>query len=255
MDAAQVAVGMVWIAELHRYVWDLHYTTPSVQQFSLPISGTPHNTLREPQGIWAHPGQYAVRLTVEGKSYTQPLTVRMDPRVKTPTAGLQQQYALSLALYDGLRHALAGTEQADSLRSQIKDGKNKASAELNAMLDSLDKKLIALAGANGAGGGRGGRGDGGANTPDTFRSMTDQLGPMIGTLQSADEVPTSQQVAAAAERIHTFGELQSRWDAIVRTDLPALNAKLKAAGLNALIVPAPRLKDPSEAGDGDEDWP
>ena len=242
-------------AGVHRYVWDLHYTTPSVQQFSLPISATPKNTLREPQGIWAHPGQYTVRLTVDGKSYTQPLVVRMDPRVKTPVAGLQQQYTLSLALYDGLRHAVAGTEQADSLRSQINDSKAKASAGLNAMLDSLDKKLMALAGANGGSGGRGGPRGGGGNAPATFRSMTEELQPLIGNLQSADETPTSQQVAAATQRIHTIDELQNRWSAIVKVDLPALNAKLKAAGLNALIVPAPHLKDPSEPGDGDEDWP
>ncbi len=242
-------------AGLHRYVWDLHYTTPSVQQFSLPISATPRNTLREPQGIWAHPGQYTVRLTVDGKSYTQPLVVRMDPRVKSPAAGLQQQFTLSLGLYDGLRNALAGTEQADSLRSQINDRKTKANAALNAMLDSLDKKLIALAGANGGSGGRGGPRGGGGNAPATFRSMTDELQPLIGNLQSADEIPTSQQVAAATERIRTIGELQNRWSAIVKTDLPTLNARLKAAGLNVLTVPAPHLKDPSEAGDGDEDWP
>ena len=85
--------------------------------------------------------------------------------------------------------------------------------------------------------------------------MTDELQPLIGNLQSADETPTSQQVAAATERIHAFSEIQNRWNAILKTDIPALNTKLKAAGLNILIVPAPRLKDPSEAGDGDEDWP
>jgi len=28
------------------------------------------------------PGNYSVRLTVQGKSYTQPLVVKMDPRLK-----------------------------------------------------------------------------------------------------------------------------------------------------------------------------
>ena len=34
------------------------------------------------------PRGYTVKLTVNGKSYTQPLTVKMDPRVKTSPAGL-----------------------------------------------------------------------------------------------------------------------------------------------------------------------
>ena len=65
---------------------------------SLPISATPHNTKCEPEGIWAQPGQYTAKLTVDGKSYTQSFTVRMDPRVKATAAALQQQYSLSLAL-------------------------------------------------------------------------------------------------------------------------------------------------------------
>ncbi len=92
-------------AGLQRYAWDLHFTPPA-GECSLPISATPHNTKCEPEGIWVAPGQYTARLTVDGKTYTQPFTVRMDPRVKTSAAALQQQYTLSLALYDA-EHDLA----------------------------------------------------------------------------------------------------------------------------------------------------
>ena len=51
---------------------------------------------------WAPPGQYTVKLTVDGKSYTQPLTLKMDPRVTTPALGLAQQFTLSKQLYDGI---------------------------------------------------------------------------------------------------------------------------------------------------------
>ena len=37
-----------------------------------------------------------------GQRYEQPLTVKMDPRVKTPLPGLQQQFALSKQMYDGI---------------------------------------------------------------------------------------------------------------------------------------------------------
>ena len=37
------------------------------------------------------PGKYEVRLTVDGKTYKQPLMVEMDPRVKVTEAALQQQ--------------------------------------------------------------------------------------------------------------------------------------------------------------------
>ena len=45
------------------------------------------------------PGQYTVVLTAGGQKYTQPLTVVMDPRIKTSTADLQKQYELSNQVY------------------------------------------------------------------------------------------------------------------------------------------------------------
>ena len=74
-------------AGLHRFVWDLHYPPPAGTTPSYPIAATPGNTAAEPKGPWVVPGTYTVKLTANGKSYTQPLTVRMDPRVKSGTAG------------------------------------------------------------------------------------------------------------------------------------------------------------------------
>ena len=41
-----------------------------------------------------------MKLTVDGKSFTQPLTVKMDPRVKTPPAGLKQQFDLAMKVVE-----------------------------------------------------------------------------------------------------------------------------------------------------------
>ena len=74
-------------AGIHRVEWDLHYERPTGQECTLPISATPRNTKCEPEGPWVNPGTYTVRLTVDGVARTQPVTVRMDPRVKsTPAA-------------------------------------------------------------------------------------------------------------------------------------------------------------------------
>ena len=42
-----------------------------------------------------------VRLTVDGKTYTQSLRVKMDPRVKTPALVMQQVYSLTRTMYFG----------------------------------------------------------------------------------------------------------------------------------------------------------
>ena len=89
-------------AGMHRFVWDLHYTRPSGMQASFPIAAIYRNTARQPNGVWALPGTYTVTLTVDGKTRSQPLTVRMDPRVKTPPAVLRQQFTLSKRLSDAI---------------------------------------------------------------------------------------------------------------------------------------------------------
>jgi hypothetical protein len=89
-------------AGLHRFVWDLHYPPVPGAELQYPISATPGNTAPEPKGPWVVPGTYRVKLTVNGQSYAQSLTVRMDPRVKTTPADLQRQFTLAKRVYDAL---------------------------------------------------------------------------------------------------------------------------------------------------------
>jgi photosystem II stability/assembly factor-like uncharacterized protein len=102
-------------AGLHRFVWDLHYPPPSGVNFSYPIAATYMNTARVPAGPWVVPGTYTVVLNVDGGTYRQPLTVRMDPRVKTPLLALKQQFDLSKALYDRINSKAANTAELVTL--------------------------------------------------------------------------------------------------------------------------------------------
>ena len=99
---------------MHRWMWDLHYPRPAVQSFSYPIAAVYRNTERRPYGPWVLPGTYSVRLTVNGKTYTRPITVKMDPRVKTPALGLRAMFSTSMRLYDALDALLALIEAAPS---------------------------------------------------------------------------------------------------------------------------------------------
>jgi hypothetical protein len=70
-------------AGMHRFIWDLHATPPAGRGgrgSGYPISAIYRDTPRSPQGEWMPPGLYTVRLTVDGRAYTQPLTIRPDPR-------------------------------------------------------------------------------------------------------------------------------------------------------------------------------
>jgi photosystem II stability/assembly factor-like uncharacterized protein len=70
-------------AGMHRFVWDLRLPPPASGRRNYPISAIYRDTPAEPLGAFVPPGQYTVRLTAEGKTFTQPMTVKADPRAKS----------------------------------------------------------------------------------------------------------------------------------------------------------------------------
>jgi hypothetical protein len=209
---------------MHRFVWDLRYPPPAVPSFSYPIAAVYQNTPREPRGPWVAPGDYTVRLTVGGRAYTQPLTVKMDPRVKTAPAALAQQFALSMQVYDALERDGGMLQEARSVRAQLQDLKAKAKGNLAAAITALDAKAAAVAGS---GGGFFGAGDG----AETLARLNGNLAQLLDMLQDADVAPTRVVAAAVNERINVLGPLLLRWHEIATRDVPALNKRLTAAGL------------------------
>ena len=105
-------------------MWDVHHERPAVNNFSYPISATPHNTPRVPFGSWALPGTYTVRLTVDGRTLTQPLTIKMDPRVTVSSEDIKVQHDTSRAIDALLRRsqaALAEIRKLPNKTPQITD--------------------------------------------------------------------------------------------------------------------------------------
>ena len=56
---------------MQRFVWDLHYPPPEGSRPKYPISAIYHDTPPLPMGPAVRPGQYTVKLTVGGRTYTQ----------------------------------------------------------------------------------------------------------------------------------------------------------------------------------------
>jgi photosystem II stability/assembly factor-like uncharacterized protein len=219
-------------AGVHRFVWDLHYPPPEGARRSYPISAVYRNTPSTPLGPAVLPGTYTVRLTVGGKSVEQPLVIKMDPRVTTPAAGLEQQFKLSMLCYDGISEARSAITQLRAVRKQLEDRKAKA-ADLAAAIDGLDAKLSVLEGA--MGGGKRGR-DAQPQDPSLSR-IAGELDRLLAILQGADATPTSQATAALTQAKKELDGLLGRWGEIRQKDLADLNLKLKAADL-PVITPS-----------------
>jgi photosystem II stability/assembly factor-like uncharacterized protein len=241
VDPKELVIAPEWVhppqklsaeAGSHRFVWDLHYPPPAGLPRSYPISAVYRNTPSEPLGPFVMPGTYSVRLTVGAKTFTEPLEIRMDPRVATPAAGLEQQFKLSMRCFEGLRSAAQVSEQVKSLRTQIAELKPKAGG-LAEPLSALDDKLAELAGT---GGGRRRRSGG---QQSGLAKTVGELSRLLDVLQGADATPTFDTTAAADDLAAELAKHIDRWKDIHEKELPAINDPLKDAGLRKLDPASP----------------
>jgi photosystem II stability/assembly factor-like uncharacterized protein len=196
---------------LHRFVWDLHYPPPAGAAPSYPISATPGDTAPEPKGPWVLPGTYTVKLTANGKSYTQPLAVKMDPRVKKPALALQQQFDLAKRVYDAINRIQAALPLVQQARERAVAGGN----------TDLAQKLQALAGAGGGrgrggAGGGGGRGRGGAPGTSSLSSVLAQLSSLYGATQDGSGPPPVQTLAAITAALREYDTVMAQVTPLIR---------------------------------------
>jgi len=196
---------------IHRFTWDVHYQPlgGGGGRGGLPIAAVPYNTVPAPTAPWVSPGTYTVKLTVNGKAYTQPITVKQDPRVKTPPIVMQRIYSLTRSAYLGAVEAQKAALEAQSLRDEIARLKGQATGAATTALEEFDKKIESAF-------------DAGTAT---------RAAAVMNTLQSADAQPTALQVKTIETALTNVRAALARWNALKTTELTALNARLKAAGL------------------------
>jgi hypothetical protein len=184
-------------AGMQRFVWDLMYPNPPSDNYDLPISAVYRDTPWTPQGTAVLPGVYMVKLTVDGKSFTQKLNVRIDPRVKTPPLGLKRQFDLSMEAYEGI--SKARTMAAD-VRKRIADLEKTQStspdiAKLKALVDGPQAR---------------------PGTPVEvvyfpLGRIAGAYAQLLDLLQDADVAPSTQAVAAARDLRIALAKSEAAW--------------------------------------------
>ncbi len=133
-------------AGMHRFVWDLFYPPLPQKRPSYPIAAIPHDTAPDATSPYAMPGNYTVRLTVDGKVSTQPLVVQMDPRVKTSRADLAEQFRLSMKVYGWMQQLAQDSplrEAATRLLDMLQAADVAPSTQLAAAVEELEKRIAA----------------------------------------------------------------------------------------------------------------
>jgi len=199
-------------AGMHRFTWDMHYD---------PIPGAggggrggggggggaavPHRTYPSVNSPWVAPGAYTVRLTADGQTLTQPITVRLDPRVKV-TPDVQQIFTLTTRMETEAHTALTAYKTARAMADSAKGN------------DALVKKLEEIAPAAPPpqnGGGRGGRGGGEeAQAPPTLANIAGQLVAALMPMQGSEMPPTAAELEACRKQEAAYTALMAKWNAL-----------------------------------------
>ncbi|MBX7119320.1 MAG: hypothetical protein K1X31_10020 [Gemmatimonadaceae bacterium] len=199
-------------AGMHRFSWDLRMDPVSPQDL-IPagdeeaFGAVPGRTYPNYNTPWAPPGRYTVRLTVDGKRYTQPLTLVLDPRVRIAPAALAQLTRLSMEMYDGAVAAHRAFLDAKALAASLA-GRSGAAA------DSLKAELEELApSAQGRTYRGGGRRRGGPATP-TLEAVSNAMQGAAMAMQGAEVAPTAVQVAACDAARAQYVATMARWRAV-----------------------------------------
>ncbi|OLE54316.1 MAG: glycoside hydrolase [Acidobacteria bacterium 13_1_20CM_3_53_8] len=205
---------------MHRFLWDMHYAPVPGVAPEYPISAVYRNTAPQPTSPWAMPGDYTVVLNANGRNYTQPLIIKMDPRVKTATADLARSFQLSKQLYDAWLQLQPISQRFTALTTGLANLQTRAGQRpVAAQIDALGKKLQELAAP--------GRRPGAAPS----LSVLTRLQTLFNVIQEVDAAPTPSVTAAVADTLRDSQTLIERWRNIQSQDIPALNRLLQDAGL------------------------
>ncbi len=209
-------------AGMHRIVWN-------IRRGPLADIGYP--------GIWELPGQYTVKLTVDGKTYTQPLTVLNDPRVKVSVADLAKQQALAkhIAAWRLMLHF--ASDGVSRVLKQLSELEGKASPALATRLKAVEDYLVADTELHAVPPGFGQPG----SAPEKLGSLSYVTGAMDAlqpSVDNADGPPSPDALKGFAQQKAAAKAAIGRWDAYRNKEFPALNAALKAEGL-AVLEPYP----------------
>jgi hypothetical protein len=234
-------------AGMHRVAWDLRYADPPTLNFG--YSGTlleyreytlswhalpgltPRSTLLGPMVL---PGTFTATLKVDGKSYTQSMSVVQDPRVKVAPAALATQFKLEQRMVAGIAATFQAFNYIQDLRTRLAArakpaaaAGNPAAAEIDKAAESLDTALAAL-----------------LNGPGSFGMAHRDLGRRLNDQLVADMAPTPSIVAGVDgpcqsidAALVTLGQLQA-------SRVTELNTLLTRAGQAALPAP-PRVSAPA----------
>ena len=239
--------GLPVDAGLNRFVWDLRYEGASRVPRS-PLWGG------STEGPLALPGTYQVRLTANGKTYTAPLEIQADPRLKATPQDLQKQYELLSKIRERVTETHDTVNQIREIRAQINALNKRLENTPNAKIvadagKQLDKKMTEVEEALIQTKARSGQ-----DVLNYPIRLNNQLVALGGVVSSADAAPTQASYDVFDMLSKQLDTQLGKWKQIVSTDIPAYNEVVRKQDVPAIILPKEgKDAEPSQPSTSEDD--
>ncbi len=188
--------------------------------------------------ILAPPGSYTVKVSVDGRELTQPLTVLKDPHSGGTEADIQSQMTMLFELRGDLERAADVVHQIESVRSQLVElmrvvedaASRKAGDELNQKFVTLEQNLVDLRLTG--------------RVPRTWGSkLVAKILYLANQLASADFRPTDQQREVHALLQERLASYQTELAGLRARDVTAFNALLRSRNIPRIITTPAQAAD------------
>jgi hypothetical protein len=198
---------------MNRFTWDMRY--PNAHDFPGLIMWAGST-----RGPVAPPGRYQVKLTVAGVEKTQDFMINRNAAVAAVTdADLVEQFKLAKAINDKVTVANDAVVRIRNLKTQISDRVSKSSSpQVRPVAESLAGKLTDVEGEIYQFRNRS------SQDPLNFPiRLNNKLAALQGIVESGDSKPTDQSYMVFKDLSARLDKQLSRLDALIKTELPALN--------------------------------
>ena len=208
---------------MHRFVWNLTWSSsggPGVDEES---------EYRTPSGPKVVPGTYTVKLAVDGRTQTQPLTVVMDPRSPATPETLNQQLQIGQQIFADTMEARRALAEIDSLRKRLTDLEQKIGAKDSAIksaivdaqseISKILTKHETIPGQS-------------ADLQGAFADMAS----VLRVVEGGDRAVPSQAIAVYNESNQRARAAIAEWSDFKTTRLPRLNQKLTEENLAPIAI-------------------
>jgi photosystem II stability/assembly factor-like uncharacterized protein len=219
---------------LNRFVWDMRYADATRFPGMILWAG-------QTQGPRIVPGNYQVKLTVDGQTLTEMFEVKPDPRLTTSAADYAKQLDLSLKIRDKLTETHNAIIQIRDVKKQIDDLVKRVGGpgtiadsgkSLIRKLTDVEEALYQTKNQS-------------SQDPLNFPiRLNNKLAALLGVVSRSETPPNEQSLAVYEELNGQIDAQLQKFSQIMKTDVPSFNQLVKDQNIPAIVVKPPGADGP-----------